>query len=132
MVPVAQAPGRGPCGPGPVRRTHPRSGPRRTRCPRGQRAVSQEQFDDVGLRARQPKAVQSALAVLEEVARCGPGGTGMEVSRNLGLPKATTYRLLNLLVEDEYLVRMPDLSGFALGRKVEMLVRLAADARPLQ
>jgi DNA-binding IclR family transcriptional regulator len=92
--------------------------------------VSQEQqFDDVGLRARQPKAVQSAFAVLEEVARCGPGVTGMEVSRNLGLPKATTYRLLNLLVQDEYLVRMPDLSGFALGRKVEMLVRLAEGGR---
>ncbi|AUZ88426.1 helix-turn-helix domain-containing protein [Arthrobacter sp. TmT3-37] len=81
--------------------------------------------DDVGLRARQPKAVRSALAVLEEVARCGPGVTGLEVSRNLGLPKATTYRLLNLLVEDEYLVRLPDLSGFALGRKVELLVQLS-------
>jgi DNA-binding IclR family transcriptional regulator len=95
--------------------------------------VSQEQqFADAGLRARQPKAVQSAFAVLEEVARCGPGVTGMEVSRNLGLPKATTYRLLNLLVEDEYLVRMPDLSGFALGRKVEMLARLADGGRTSQ
>jgi DNA-binding IclR family transcriptional regulator len=82
-------------------------------------------FDDVGLRARQPKAVQSALAVLEEVARCGPGVTGQQVAKNLGLPKATAYRLLNLLVQDEYLVRMPDLSGFALGRKVALLARLA-------
>ena len=36
----------------------------------------------------------------------------------LKLPQATTYRLLNLLVGEEYLVRLPDLHGFALGRKV--------------
>jgi DNA-binding IclR family transcriptional regulator len=84
------------------------------------------QTDD-GLRARQPKAVRSALAVLEEVARCGVGVTGQTVARNLGLPRSTTYRLLNILVEDGYLVRLPDLSGFALGRKVAMLSRLAAD-----
>ncbi|MFJ6162871.1 helix-turn-helix domain-containing protein [Pseudarthrobacter sp. NPDC092184] len=77
------------------------------------------------LRARQPKAVQSAFAVLEEVARCGPGVTGQQVAQNLAMPRATAYRLLNLLVQDEYLIRMPDLSGFALGGKVALLARLA-------
>ncbi|MFF2085966.1 IclR family transcriptional regulator [Nocardia sp. NPDC058176] len=75
---------------------------------------------------RQPKAVLSALVLLEEVAACGPGVTAREISRNLGMPKATTYRLLNLLVQQEYLVRTPDLSGFALGSKVTRLAGLAA------
>ncbi len=80
---------------------------------------------DGELSGRQPQAVHSALAVLEEVARCGPGVTAQEVSANLRLPRATAYRLLNLLVQDEYLVRMPDLRGFALGRKVVELAGVA-------
>ncbi len=89
--------------------------------------MSRDPDDGVGLRARQPQAVRNAFAVLEEVARCGAGVTGTQVARNLGMPKATAYRLLNMLVEDEYLVRVPDLSGFALGRKVAWLVGLAED-----
>jgi DNA-binding IclR family transcriptional regulator len=84
------------------------------------------------IRARQPKAIHSALEMLEEVARCGPGVTAREVSENLGVPRATTYRLLNLLVQEEYLVRLPDLSGFALGRKVSQLAGMAAPSRPPQ
>lgn len=68
-----------------------------------------------GLAARQPGAVRSALAVLEAVANLGAGVSAQRISAELGLARATTYRLLNLLVEDEYLVRTPDLSGFALG-----------------
>jgi DNA-binding IclR family transcriptional regulator len=74
-----------------------------------------------GLRARQPKAVQNALAVLEAVAHAGPGVTAQQISDVLGMPRATTYRLITLLVEDEYLVRLPDLRGFALGHKVAEL-----------
>lgn len=74
-----------------------------------------------GLRARQPGAVRHAVAVLEEVARCGPGVPGTEVARNLGLPKATTYRLLALLVELDYLAHAPDRPGFALGSRVARL-----------
>jgi DNA-binding IclR family transcriptional regulator len=73
---------------------------------------------DRGITGRQPKAVQSALAILEAVARLGAGVTAKEVAEELRLPPATTYRLLNLLVGEEYLVRLPDLHGFALGRKV--------------
>lgn len=76
---------------------------------------------DRGLTGRQPKAVQSALAILETVARVGAGVTAKEVADELGLPPATTYRLLNLLVGEEYLVRLPDLHGFALGRKAARL-----------
>ncbi|TFB70666.1 transcriptional regulator [Cryobacterium glaciale] len=84
------------------------------------------------MHARQPKAIHSALTVLEEVARCGAGITARQISDNLGLPRATAYRLLNVLVQDEYLVRTPDLSGFALGRKVVELANLVTPptARP--
>ncbi|WP_336631085.1 MULTISPECIES: helix-turn-helix domain-containing protein [unclassified Microbacterium] len=81
------------------------------------------------LSARQPRAIHSALTVLEAVAELGAGATARELSTRLGLPRATTYRLLNLLVEDEYLVRTPDLSGFALGAKVAQLAAAAHPAR---
>lgn len=74
-----------------------------------------------GLAARQPGAVRSALAVLEAVAHLGAGVSAQRISAELGLARATTYRLLNLLVEDEYLVRTPDLTGFALGARVAHL-----------
>lgn len=77
------------------------------------------------LSGRQPGAIHSALAVLEAVALAGPGVTAQQISERLGLPRATAYRLLNLLVQDEYLVRMPDLRGFALGRKVAELADVA-------
>jgi len=80
------------------------------------------------LTARQPRAIHSALTVLEAVAALGPGTTAREISDALGMPRATAYRLLNLLVQDEFLVRTPDLSGFALGAKV---VHLAAAAAPV-
>ncbi len=81
------------------------------------------------LTARQPRAIRSALTVLEAVASLGAGTTARAISAELGLPRATTYRLLNLLVEDEYLVRTPDLTGFALGAKVVHLAAVAAPVR---
>lgn len=78
------------------------------------------------LAARQPGAVHSALAVLEAVAQLGAGVSAQRLSAELGLPRATTYRLVNLLVEDEYLVRTPDLAGFALGAKVAQLATVVA------
>ncbi|MFC9842873.1 helix-turn-helix domain-containing protein [Streptomyces sp. NPDC060223] len=73
------------------------------------------------LSGRQPRAVRNALSVLQQVAQAGPGVTAKEISARLRLAPATTYRLLNVLVEEEYLVRMPDLRGFALGRRVSSL-----------
>ncbi|NMI01314.1 IclR family transcriptional regulator domain-containing protein [Pseudonocardia acidicola] len=84
-------------------------------------------LDPVPLSGRQPRAVRSALAVLEEVVAAGPGVTAKEISAALKLPQATTYRLLNLLVGEEYLVRLPDLRGFALGRRA---ARLALPVAP--
>ena len=79
--------------------------------------------------ARQPRAIHSALTVLEAVAELGPGVTARELSGHLGLPRATAYRLLNLLVADEYLVRTTDLSGFALGAKVAQLAEAVSPVR---
>ena len=70
---------------------------------------------------RQPRAVRNALAALAEVVSAGPGVTASEISAALRLPRATTYRLLNLLVAEEYLVRLPDLRGFALGARAGRL-----------
>lgn len=81
------------------------------------------------LSSRQPRAIHSALTVLEAVAELGAGATAREISDALGLPRATTYRLVNLLVQDGFLVRTPDLSGFALGAKVVHLASVAAPVR---
>lgn len=80
---------------------------------------------DSSFSGRQPKAVQSALRVLEAVARGGTGVTAKVVAAELDLPSATTYRLLNILVGEGYLVRLPDLSGFALGHKIGVLIDAA-------
>ncbi|WP_307828670.1 IclR family transcriptional regulator C-terminal domain-containing protein [Antrihabitans sp. YC2-6] len=80
---------------------------------------------DSVLSGRQPQAVQSALRVLEEVARAGTGVTAKDIAVNLSMPSATTYRLLNLLVGEGYVVRLPDLTGFALGQKIGLLVDAA-------
>lgn len=77
------------------------------------------------LSGRQPKAVISALRVLEEVARGGEGITAKEITARLGMPSATTYRLLTILVGEGYIVRVPDLSGFALGRRLGVIVDAA-------
>lgn len=84
------------------------------------------------LHAREPKAIQRALRVLEAVASLGPGATAKQVSHVLNYPPATTYRLLNLLVQDAYLVRTPDLRGFALGQKVTALAGYVEAGRPPQ
>ena len=80
---------------------------------------------DGSLSGRQPKAVQSALQVLEEVARAGVGVTAKGIAEHLSMPSATTYRLLNLLVADGYVVRLPDLSGFSLGPRMGVLIDAA-------
>lgn len=76
---------------------------------------------------RQQRAVRNTLEILAEVVTAGPGVTARDISSALGLPRATTYRLLNQLVAEEYLVRMPDLSGFALGTRA---ARLSAPVNP--
>ena len=86
--------------------------------------------DPLPISGRQPRAVRNALAMLEEVVAAGPGVTAKEISTALRLPQATTYRLLNLLVGEEYLVRLPDLKGFALGRRAARLALPVAATVP--
>ncbi|CAM5319228.1 IclR family transcriptional regulator [Streptomyces aurantiogriseus] len=88
-------------------------------------------MDPTALSGRQPRAIRNALAALEEVIAAGPGVTAKEISTALGLPPATTYRLLNLLVAEEYLVRLPGLGGFALGRRAARLCVPAPPHLPL-
>ena len=75
----------------------------------------------------EPRAVQRALVLLEAVARLGSGATAQDISRLSGIPPATAYRLLNLLVANGYLVRIADLSGFALGRRTRELAGAVPD-----
>ncbi|MFF2086128.1 IclR family transcriptional regulator [Nocardia sp. NPDC058176] len=83
-----------------------------------------------GPTGHEPRAVQKALALLEAVARLGPGATAKGIAAQTGIPPATAYRLLNLLVADGYLVRIEDLSGFALGRRTRELAAAAPESEP--
>lgn len=85
---------------------------------------------DGDINGRQPKAVQVALRVLETVARMGPGVTAKDLAHELELAPATAYRIINLLVGEEYLVRLPDLAGFALGARVANLTGAHAPVLP--
>lgn len=78
----------------------------------------------------EPRAVQKALALLEAVARLGPGATAKDIAALTDIAPATAYRLLNLLVADGYLVRIEDLSGFALGRRTRELAGAATPEPP--
>jgi DNA-binding IclR family transcriptional regulator len=71
--------------------------------------------------ARQPAAVDSAFAVLEAVARLGPGVTARELTEALPMSRASVYRIIKHLVGNEYLVRTPDLRGFVIGERVRAL-----------
>jgi DNA-binding IclR family transcriptional regulator len=77
-------------------------------------------------RSNQPTTVETALDILESVARLGAGVTAKEIAARLHMPPATCYRQLNSLVASEYLVRIDDLHGFALGRRTDGLVTAAA------
>lgn len=66
-------------------------------------------------------AVDHAFAILEEVARQGPGVGARQIVEGVDMPRSTVYRILKHLVQEEYLVRSPDLSGFALGARLDVL-----------
>lgn len=86
--------------------------------------------DDTHFSGQQPRAVRKALGMLEAVAHLGPGTTAKEIARFAGVPPTTAYRMLNLLVAEGFLVRVPDLSGFALGRRTAELAQAAAAPSP--
>lgn len=79
-----------------------------------------------GFDGRQPTAVNNALAVLQVVAAAEPGITAREIHEQLVMPRATAYRILQHLVAEGYLVRSPDLRGFALGNRMHEFFRAAA------
>ena len=68
-------------------------------------------------------SVRRALRVLEAVAAGGDGITAKAVARRAGLTLPTTYRLLNTLVHDGYLVRLNQSRGYGLGYKLTGLHR---------
>lgn len=77
-------------------------------------------------RSGRPDSVVRALQIIETVADLGIGATGQEIADRLGLPPASTYRLLNSLVADEFLVRTADLRGFAVGARLSSMIGAVA------
>lgn len=63
--------------------------------------------------------------MLEAVAYLGAGATAKQIAAHTHVPPATAYRMLNFLVADGFLVRVPDLSGFALGQRTSELAYAA-------
>ncbi|KNA92785.1 MULTISPECIES: IclR family transcriptional regulator [Gordonia] len=73
-------------------------------------------------RAPRSDSVVRALQIIETVADLGIGTTARDIADRLDLPSASTYRLLNSLVADEFLVRTADLRGFAIGTRLASFV----------
>ncbi|MHA6628982.1 IclR family transcriptional regulator [Pseudonocardia sichuanensis] len=72
-----------------------------------------------------------ALRVVEAVAAAGDGVTPKAIARRLGIPLPSVYRAIGTLVEAGYLVRLHDVRGYGLGRRVAQLHRsLAEQVRP--
>lgn len=69
-----------------------------------------------------PSTMSNSLRIIEAVAVMGIGVTAKEISEALHIPQATSYRLLNALVGEEYLMRTSDLRGFALGHRLGGLI----------
>jgi DNA-binding IclR family transcriptional regulator len=78
-----------------------------------------------------PRAGNIALAIqiLEQVARSPNGISANRISHELGIPRATVYRIVTSLVQDEFLLRLADLRGFVLGARVVELAHLVAEHR---
>jgi DNA-binding IclR family transcriptional regulator len=81
--------------------------------------------DFAAVTGRQPQAIRTALAMLHAVAQARGPITAGQLSVALGLPPATTYRIVNVLVRDEYLARLPAGRGFGLGARAADLVAAA-------
>lgn len=65
-------------------------------------------------------SLNKSLAILEIVAERG-GASAREVSESLGLPLPTVYRLLQTLVQSDYLVHLRGQHRFELGYKLHRL-----------
>jgi IclR family transcriptional regulator, acetate operon repressor len=55
---------------------------------------------------------------MEAVAAAGDGITPKAIARRLGCPLPTVYRVIGVLVEQGYLVRLHDVRGYGLGYRV--------------
>src|SRR5215210_1981481 len=62
--------------------------------------------------------VDSALAVLTLLARMPEPMPASLISRTLGLPRSTTYRLLSVLGDHGFVSYLPDQRRYGLGRAV--------------
>jgi hypothetical protein len=84
--------------------------------------------DFAAVTGRQPQAIRTALAVLRAVAEARGGITAGQLCAALRLPPATAYRIVAVLVREEYLIRLPDGRGFGLGARAAELAAVVAAA----
>lgn len=69
------------------------------------------------------QSVERALRVLDAVSAAHEGITARQLAERLELPLPTVYHLTSTLVGSEYLIRLPDRRGYALGPRIGDLAR---------
>ncbi|WP_081710211.1 IclR family transcriptional regulator [Arthrobacter sp. 35W] len=80
----------------------------------------------------QVPAATNVLAVLRYVAsQAGPVGAST-ISRDIGLPRSTTYHLLTALIDDGFVVHLPEERKYALGATAHELGTGYSRQAPLQ
>lgn len=72
-------------------------------------------------------SIWRALRVVEVVAEVGDGVTPKAIARRLNFTLPTTYRLLATLVEEGYLIRLPEPRGYGLGYRIGELAHRLLD-----
>lgn len=70
------------------------------------------------------KSVRRTLRLLEIVSKRGEGLTAKRLARDLGVSCAVCYYLINTLVDEGYLERLPRRQGYRLGPAVPALFKL--------
>lgn len=73
------------------------------------------------------QAASRPLQILEAVALSKSPASAQQLVAATGIPAPSLYRLVSRLVEDQYLVRAPDGSGFQLGVKVAPMAQHFAE-----
>ncbi len=65
-----------------------------------------------------PSGATRPLLILEAVAKLGPVATARKIIQTTGIPAPTVYRLVSALLEEGFLERSDDRSGFVLGERL--------------